>query len=154
MAVHCLQNSRGRINNVNQIAEGRSASRNYAYLITGLPITVAARFKAWTVFARSNAGILGSNPTQGMDVCVCVYSVFVLFCMQVEALRRPDPSSKESCQLCIRSRNWRSGQGPTKGSRAIIIIIIIITGLILDLGISPHIALLIFYSVYGWKNFT
>jgi hypothetical protein len=27
------------------------------------------------VFVRSNAGIVGSNPNQGMDVCVCVYSV-------------------------------------------------------------------------------
>jgi hypothetical protein len=46
------------------------------------PITVAARSKAWTVFARSNAGIVGSYPTQGMDVCiVCVYSVFVVFCV-------------------------------------------------------------------------
>jgi hypothetical protein len=33
------------------------------------------------VFARSNAGIVGSNPTQGMDVCVCFYSVFMLFCV-------------------------------------------------------------------------
>jgi hypothetical protein len=33
------------------------------------------------------AGIVGSNPTQGMDVCImCIYSVFVLFCVQVEAL--------------------------------------------------------------------
>jgi hypothetical protein len=39
-------------------------------------IRVAARSKAWTVFDRSNTGIVGSNPTQGMDVCV--YSVFVL----------------------------------------------------------------------------
>jgi hypothetical protein len=44
------------------------------------PITVAARSKAWTVFFRSNAGLVGSNPIQGMDVCiVCVYSVFLLF---------------------------------------------------------------------------
>jgi hypothetical protein len=43
-----------------------------------LPIIAAARSKAWTVFARSNAGIVGSNPTEGMDVCVRVYSVFVL----------------------------------------------------------------------------
>jgi hypothetical protein len=28
------------------------------------------------VFARSNTGVVSSNPTQGMDVCV--YSVFVL----------------------------------------------------------------------------
>jgi hypothetical protein len=35
-----------------------------------LPITVAARCKAWTVFARSNTGVVGSNPIRGMDVCV------------------------------------------------------------------------------------
>jgi hypothetical protein len=46
-----------------------------------LPITVAARSMAWTVFACSEAGIVGSNPTQGMDVCVRVYSVFVLSCV-------------------------------------------------------------------------
>jgi hypothetical protein len=47
-----------------------------------LPITVAAWSKAWTVFARPKARIVASNPTQGMDVCiVCVYSVFVLFCV-------------------------------------------------------------------------
>jgi hypothetical protein len=46
-----------------------------------MAITVAARSKAWTVFARSNAGILGSNPAQGMNVWVCVYSMFVLFCV-------------------------------------------------------------------------
>jgi hypothetical protein len=43
-----------------------------------LPITVAARSKAWTVFVRSKTGIVGSTSTQDMDVCVCVYSVFVL----------------------------------------------------------------------------
>jgi hypothetical protein len=46
------------------------------------PITVAARSKAWTVFARSNAGIVTSNPTQGIDICIVrVYYVFVLFCV-------------------------------------------------------------------------
>jgi hypothetical protein len=39
------------------------------------PIKVAARSKARIVFDRSNAGIVGSNPTQGIDVCV--YPVFV-----------------------------------------------------------------------------
>jgi hypothetical protein len=51
------------------------------YLIKS-PITVTARSKAWTVFARSNAGIVNSNPTRSNDVCiVCIYSVFVLFCV-------------------------------------------------------------------------
>jgi hypothetical protein len=40
------------------------------------PITVAARSNAWTVFARSKAGIAGSNSTRGMDVCV------LLFCLR------------------------------------------------------------------------
>jgi hypothetical protein len=42
------------------------------------PITVAGRAKAWTVFARSNTGIVGSNPTQGMDVCLCLFCVCVV----------------------------------------------------------------------------
>jgi hypothetical protein len=79
---------------------------------------VAARSKAWTVFARSNTAIVGSKSTQGMDVCVFVYSVFVLFCVYVEALRWADPPSEESYRLCIGLRNWKSGQGP-KGYRAI-----------------------------------
>jgi hypothetical protein len=43
------------------------------------PIAVAARSKAGTVFARSNTEIVGSNTTEGMDVCVrlfCVYPVW------------------------------------------------------------------------------
>jgi hypothetical protein len=59
---------------------------------------VAARSKAWTVFARSNAGIVGSNPTEGG--CLCVYSVFVLSCVYVAVLQRVDHSSKESYRLC------------------------------------------------------
>jgi hypothetical protein len=48
--------------------------------VVPLPITVTARSKARTVLGPSNAEIVGSNPTQGMDVCiVCVYPVFRLF---------------------------------------------------------------------------
>jgi hypothetical protein len=32
------------------------------------PVAVGARSKAWTVFASSDAGIVGSNLTQGMDI--------------------------------------------------------------------------------------
>jgi hypothetical protein len=53
-------------------------------------------------------------------IYMCVYPVFVLSCVQVAALRRADPPSKESYQLCKRSRNCKkSGKGTTKGSRAI-----------------------------------
>jgi hypothetical protein len=43
------------------------------------PIWAAARYKAW-VCGRSLAGIAGSNPTGGMDVCL----VWVLRVCQVE----------------------------------------------------------------------
>jgi hypothetical protein len=33
-----------------------------------LPVTVAELSKACTVFAPSEAAVMGSNPTQGMDV--------------------------------------------------------------------------------------
>jgi hypothetical protein len=36
---------------------------------------------------------------------VCVYSVFVLSCMQVAALEHADSPSKESYRLCIGLRN-------------------------------------------------
>jgi hypothetical protein len=32
------------------------------------PVTVAEQSKKYTAFARSEAGMVGSNPTQGMDV--------------------------------------------------------------------------------------
>jgi hypothetical protein len=51
----------------------------YVCNLAMVPVTVAARSKAWNVFARLNTGIVGSNPARGMDVCV--YSVFVLSCV-------------------------------------------------------------------------
>jgi hypothetical protein len=71
---------------------------------------VAPRFKAWTLFARSNADIVGSNPTQGMDVCVCVYS---------ECMQRPwdglitRPMSPTVCVKNITELKKRPG--PNKG---------------------------------------
>jgi hypothetical protein len=49
---------------------------------------------------------------------VCVYSVFVLSCVQVAALLglMPRPRSPTDCK---RSRNRKNGQGPAKGCRAI-----------------------------------
>jgi hypothetical protein len=50
---------------------------NYESVLYMKPITVAARSKTWTVFARSDAGIVGSNLTEAW-MFVYVYSVFVL----------------------------------------------------------------------------
>jgi hypothetical protein len=45
-------------------------------------VTVAERSKEWTVFARTDAVIVGSNPTQGMDVW-CVYVFILCLCYPV-----------------------------------------------------------------------
>jgi hypothetical protein len=63
-------------------------------------ITVAARSKAWYVIARSNTGIVISNPTQGMDVSV--YSVFLCRWRPCD-----DAPSKESYRLSkIEKLKW------------------------------------------------
>jgi hypothetical protein len=51
-----------------------------------------------------HTGVVGSNATRGMDVCVC------LSCVYVAALWRVDPPFKESHRMCIRLRNWKSGK--------------------------------------------
>jgi hypothetical protein len=53
----------------------------YGWLWYFMPITVAPRSKAWTAFAHLNAGIVGSNPIQGIDVCVRLFCVCVVLCV-------------------------------------------------------------------------
>jgi hypothetical protein len=62
-------------------------------------ITVAAQSKALTVFARSNTGIVVSDPIQDMDVCVGVFCVYVVLCVG-RGLATADLPSKESYRLC------------------------------------------------------
>jgi hypothetical protein len=42
---------------------------------------MAALSKAWTASTRSNTRIVGSNPTQGMDVCVHLTCVCLVLCI-------------------------------------------------------------------------
>jgi hypothetical protein len=73
-------------------------SRLFKEAVSTAPITVAARSKAWTVVVRPNAGIVGSNLIQGMDVCIHLFCVCVA---SVCALWQSDPPAKESYRLCI-----------------------------------------------------
>jgi hypothetical protein len=52
-----------------------------------------------------------------MDVCVCVYSVIVLSCVQVVALRRPDHSSKES--YCLYKTDYETEEEAGAQQRAL-----------------------------------
>jgi hypothetical protein len=82
--------------------------------IVGELITVTARSKAWTVFACSNTGIVGSNPTWGMDVFVPLFCVCAVLRPCDGLITRP----RNSTDCIKRSRIWKSGQGPTKDCRA------------------------------------
>jgi hypothetical protein len=42
---------------------------------------MAVQCKAWTVFAHMDAGVMDSNPIQGMDVCVRLFCVCVVLCV-------------------------------------------------------------------------
>jgi hypothetical protein len=44
--------------------------RNKCFNIVPGPVPMAARSKVRTIFDRSKTGIVGSNPAQGMDVCL------------------------------------------------------------------------------------
>jgi hypothetical protein len=48
------------------------------HILWGRRITLAARSKARNVFARSNTGIVDSNPTLDMDVYLSLYCVRVM----------------------------------------------------------------------------
>jgi hypothetical protein len=78
-----------------------------------MPITVATRSKAWTVFARLNAGIVGSNPIQGIDVCVRLFCVCAVLCMQVAALRRADPPPRGPTD-CVKDKETEKRQMSNK----------------------------------------
>jgi hypothetical protein len=49
----------------------------HTFLITDGSVTVAAPSKTWNIFACSNAGIVDSNPTQAMDICLRLFCVYV-----------------------------------------------------------------------------
>jgi hypothetical protein len=53
----------------------------YSYHIHCPLITVATRSEACTAFARLNTGIIVSNRTRGIDVCMCLFCVCVVLCV-------------------------------------------------------------------------
>jgi hypothetical protein len=88
----------------------------YVNYLLKLPITVAAQSKAWTVFAHPNTGIMSSNPTWGMDVCLRLFRVCVVL-RAGSGLATGWLSVLWVLPTVYGLRNWKSGEGPTKGSR-------------------------------------
>jgi hypothetical protein len=73
-----------------------------------------ARSKAWTFFAHSNTGIVGSSLTWGMDVCVR------LFCVCVgSGLATGSSPIQGVYRLCIGLKNLKKAAKVHKGCRVI-----------------------------------
>jgi hypothetical protein len=75
------------------------------------PITVGARSKARTVFARSNTEVVGSNPTPGMFVCVRLFCVDVILCVR-SGLETGWSPVQGVVQTVYRIKKPEKGQGP------------------------------------------
>jgi len=76
--------------------------REYQHVIViRKPVPVAARSKAW-VYGRSPAEIVGSNPTEGMYVCL----LWVWFVVRWRSLRRTDHSSRGVIPTMVRRWVW------------------------------------------------
>jgi hypothetical protein len=74
-----------------------------------MPVPVAAPSKARTIFGRMNAGIVGSNPSRGMDMCMrfSVLCCVVLSCVG-RGLASGRSPAKESYKNIKNVINFRS----------------------------------------------
>jgi hypothetical protein len=79
------------------------------------PITVVMRSKEWTVYHRLNTGIVGSNPTRDMDICVRLFCVCVVLCVGRGLVRGWFPV-QGVLPTVYKIRKLKNGQGHTKGS--------------------------------------
>jgi hypothetical protein len=76
-----------------------------------------AVYKAWTVFARSNTGVLGSNLTRGMDICVRLFCIYVVLCVGSGLATGWSPVQGVLPPV-YRNKILINGQGP-KGNRVV-----------------------------------
>jgi hypothetical protein len=94
----------------------RSLFMQFRLQKSSMPITVAVRSKAWTVYAHANTEVVDSNPTCGMNVCVCLLCVWVL-CVDSDFKTGRSPVKGVVPTL------YRTEKLRTEGCRAVIIII-------------------------------
>jgi hypothetical protein len=85
----------------------------YVALYANMLITVAVFSKAWTVFALWSAGIVGSNPTQSMDVCVRLFCVCVVLCTD-SGLKTSWSPVHLVLPSVYKIKKVKNDQGPTK----------------------------------------
>jgi hypothetical protein len=100
---------------VNRSFEGKCRLRNssispdYEALWSQWPRGL--RHKPSSLIVHSNTGIVRSNPTRGLDVCVRLFCACVVMCVGSGPATDWSPV-QGVLQTVYRLRNWKSGQGP------------------------------------------
>jgi hypothetical protein len=60
------------------VSKRRTKMKNLGFEISHEQVTIIlGDYSGRTVFAPSNIGVVGTNPTRGMDVCLCLFCVCV-----------------------------------------------------------------------------
>jgi hypothetical protein len=90
----------------------------YVRMVSWRPIKVAARSKAWTVFAPTHNVVMGSNSTRGMAVWVRLFCVCV-FLPVGSGLAMGWSSVRGVLPTVYRITELESGHGPKEGCRVI-----------------------------------
>jgi hypothetical protein len=80
------------------------------------PVTMATRSKAWTVLARSNTEVEDSNPTRGMGICMRLFCVYVVLCID-SRLAIGRSSVQGVLPIVYTIKNLKISQDQTKRSR-------------------------------------
>jgi hypothetical protein len=72
------------------------------------------RSKVWTLFASSNAGVESSDPTRGMDICVCLFCVCAVLCVGSGLVTGWSPD-QGVLSTVYRITKLKNRSGPDKG---------------------------------------
>jgi hypothetical protein len=68
---------------------------------------VAALSKAWPAFANIKTGIMGSNPTRCMDVCIRLFRISVVLCVGSGLVTGWSPG-RWVLSTVYRLKNWKT----------------------------------------------
>jgi hypothetical protein len=82
----------------------------FLYVIRGIKqVRPAALSKVWAFFTRLNSEIMGSNPTQNIDICVRLFCVAVDLCVGSGLATGWSPVQRVILTV-DRLRNWKGGK--------------------------------------------
>jgi hypothetical protein len=100
------------------VFQNKLLGRIFGNRIEGSRSQCPSRSKASTVIDLSNTGTVGSNPTQDMNICVCLFCICVVLCVGSSLATGWFPVQGVLPSVC-RIKNLKKSDQVPKGRRAI-----------------------------------